>query len=82
VLIEAARIARGAILPIAQASINDLDALIVPGGFGAAKNLSSFASLGSECGRSGSETTGSGDAPGGETARLYVYCACDAAKNL
>ncbi|RDT56683.1 isoprenoid biosynthesis protein ElbB [Escherichia coli] len=49
VLIEAARIARGAILPIAQASINDLDALIVPGGFGAAKNLSSFASRGSEC---------------------------------
>ncbi|SFE08680.1 Enhancing lycopene biosynthesis protein 2 [Phytobacter palmae] len=49
VLIEAARIARGAILPIAQASINDLDALIVPGGFGAAKNLSSFAGLGSEC---------------------------------
>ena len=48
VLIEAARIARGAIFPIAQASINDLDALIVPGGFGAAKNLSSFASLGSE----------------------------------
>ena len=48
VLIEAARIARGAILPIAQASINDLDALIVPGGFGAAKNLSSFASLGRE----------------------------------
>ena len=48
VLIEAARIARGAILSIAQASINDLDALIVPGGFGAAKNLSSFASLGSE----------------------------------
>ncbi|MBY6258074.1 isoprenoid biosynthesis glyoxalase ElbB [Phytobacter diazotrophicus] len=48
VLIEAARIVRGAIFPIAQASINDLDALIVPGGFGAAKNLSSFASLGSE----------------------------------
>lgn len=49
VLIEAARIARGAIQPIAQASVNDLDALIVPGGFGAAKNLSSFASQGSEC---------------------------------
>ncbi len=49
VLIEAARIARGTIQPIAQASINDLDVLIVPGGFGAAKNLSSFASLGSEC---------------------------------
>lgn len=49
VLIEAARIARGAIQPIARASVNDLDALIVPGGFGAAKNLSSFASQGSEC---------------------------------
>ena len=49
VLIEAARIARGAITPLAQASVNDLDALIVPGGFGAAKNLSSFASQGSEC---------------------------------
>jgi len=49
VLIEAARIARGSIQPLAQASANDLDALVVPGGFGAAKNLSSFASLGGEC---------------------------------
>ncbi|MGP3591010.1 isoprenoid biosynthesis glyoxalase ElbB [Vagococcus sp. WN89Y] len=49
VLIESARIARGAIFPLAQASENDLDALIVPGGFGAAKNLSNFARLGSEC---------------------------------
>lgn len=49
VLIEAARIARGNVQPLSQASANDLDALIVPGGFGAAKNLSNFASLGSEC---------------------------------
>lgn len=49
VLIESARIARGNIQPLTQASANDLDALIVPGGFGAAKNLSTFASLGSEC---------------------------------
>ncbi|AMO46992.1 Enhancing lycopene biosynthesis protein 2 [Kosakonia oryzendophytica] len=49
VLIESARIARGAIQNLAQASANDLDALIVPGGFGAAKNLSNFASQGSEC---------------------------------
>jgi len=49
VLIESARIARGSVLPLAQASENDLDALIVPGGFGAAKNLSNFASQGSEC---------------------------------
>ena len=49
VLVEAARIARGNVQPLAQLSINDLDALIVPGGFGAAKNLSTFASQGGEC---------------------------------
>lgn len=49
VLIEAARIARGNIFPLAQANADELDALIVPGGFGAAKNLSTFASEGSEC---------------------------------
>ena len=49
VLIEAARIARGAVQPLAQADASTLDALIVPGGFGAAKNLSTFASEGAEC---------------------------------
>lgn len=49
VLVEAARIARGDIQPLATARAEDLDALIVPGGFGAAKNLSSFASEGAEC---------------------------------
>ncbi len=49
VLVEAARIARGDIHPLAQASADELDALIVPGGFGAAKNLSSFATEGSAC---------------------------------
>ncbi|HDX8823011.1 isoprenoid biosynthesis glyoxalase ElbB [Klebsiella michiganensis] len=49
VLVEAARIARGEIQPLASARADALDALIVPGGFGAAKNLSSFASQGSEC---------------------------------
>lgn len=49
VLIEAARIARGHIQPLAQANADELDALIVPGGFGAAKNLSNFAGQGSEC---------------------------------
>ncbi|MFK3706795.1 isoprenoid biosynthesis glyoxalase ElbB [Klebsiella sp. NPDC088457] len=49
VLIEAARIARGDIQPLARARADDLDALIVPGGFGAAKNLSSFAAQGAEC---------------------------------
>ena len=49
VLIEAARIARGAVQPLAQVDVSTLDALIVPGGFGAAKNLSTFASEGAEC---------------------------------
>lgn len=49
VLIESARLARGDIQPLAKARAADLDALIVPGGFGAAKNLSSFASEGSQC---------------------------------
>ncbi|MCF8578662.1 isoprenoid biosynthesis glyoxalase ElbB [Enterobacter ludwigii] len=49
VLIEAARIVRGDIHPLNQANASVLDGLIVPGGFGAAKNLSSFASQGAEC---------------------------------
>lgn len=49
VLVEAARIARGQILSLDQASAETLDALVVPGGFGAAKNLSGFASQGAEC---------------------------------
>ncbi|WP_312947779.1 isoprenoid biosynthesis glyoxalase ElbB [Superficieibacter sp.] len=49
VLIEAARIARGEIQPLAMAQAAELDALIVPGGFGAAKNLSTFARQGVEC---------------------------------
>lgn len=49
VLIEAARIARGQIQPLHQARADELDALIVPGGFGAAKNLSDFARQGSAC---------------------------------
>jgi enhancing lycopene biosynthesis protein 2 len=47
VLIEAARIARGEVRDLAQASAADFDALLVPGGFGAAKNLCDFAVNGS-----------------------------------
>lgn len=43
VLVEAARIARGNIENLAAVKAADLDALVVPGGFGAAKNLSTFA---------------------------------------
>ena len=43
VLIEAARIARGNIKPLSDYDAKDFDALIFPGGFGAAKNLCTFA---------------------------------------
>ncbi len=49
VLVESARIARGEIRDIAEVTVNDVDALIFPGGFGAAKNLCDFAVKGSEC---------------------------------
>ncbi len=48
VLIEAARIARGNVLPLTQAKEKDFDAVIVPGGFGAAKNLCNFAVAGTD----------------------------------
>jgi enhancing lycopene biosynthesis protein 2 len=43
VLIEASRIARGDIADINTLDVNEFDAIIFPGGFGAAKNLSNFA---------------------------------------
>lgn len=48
VLVESARIARGAVLPLAQLNGAAADALIIPGGFGAAKNLSDFAVNGAD----------------------------------
>jgi len=46
VLVESARIARGKIIPLSQLKVADLDAVILPGGFGAAKNLCTFALAG------------------------------------
>lgn len=48
VLVESARIARGQVLPIEQANVENFDALVLPGGFGAAKNLSDLAINGSD----------------------------------
>jgi enhancing lycopene biosynthesis protein 2 len=48
VLAEAARITRGAITDLARARAADFDALALPGGYGAAKNLSNFASAGAQ----------------------------------
>ncbi len=49
VLIESARIARGNILDLAAFKADSVDALIIPGGFGAAKNLCSYAFDGPDC---------------------------------
>jgi enhancing lycopene biosynthesis protein 2 len=46
VLAEAARITRGAIVDVKSVKADALDALILPGGFGAAKNLCTFATEG------------------------------------
>lgn len=49
VLVEAARIARGKIRPLREARAKDLAAAALPGGFGAAKNLCTFATEGPDC---------------------------------
>ena len=42
VMLESARIARGAVKPLNQLTVDGADAVVIPGGFGAAKNLSDF----------------------------------------
>ncbi|XP_059825011.1 glutamine amidotransferase-like class 1 domain-containing protein 3, mitochondrial isoform X4 [Hypanus sabinus] len=49
VLVESARIARGQVLDLVRLRAEDHDAVIFPGGFGAAKNLSTFATDGKDC---------------------------------
>ena len=47
-LVEAARIARGKISPLEKLDVTQFDAVILPGGFGAAKNWCTFATQGSQ----------------------------------
>lgn len=49
VLVESARIARGSVRPVSECNVDEFDALVLPGGFGAAKNLCTFAVDGPEC---------------------------------
>jgi enhancing lycopene biosynthesis protein 2 len=49
VLVESARIARGKIRPLSDFRAADFDAILFPGGFGAAKNLCTFAFDGPDC---------------------------------
>jgi enhancing lycopene biosynthesis protein 2 len=48
VLVESARIARGKVRPLSALIADEFDAIIMPGGFGAAKNLCTFAFEGAE----------------------------------
>ncbi len=47
-LVEASRIARGDIIPLSEIYAADYDAIVFPGGFGAAKNLCDFAVAGAD----------------------------------
>lgn len=47
-LMESARIARGKIRCLKEVNAADLDAIVFPGGFGAAKNLCNFAEMGAK----------------------------------
>lgn len=49
VLVESARLARGNVQDLTELNVNDFDALIFPGGFGAASSLSDFAEKGADC---------------------------------
>lgn len=49
VMVEAARIARGNILDVKNVKADSLDAIIIPGGFGSAKNLCTFGVEGTDC---------------------------------
>lgn len=49
VLVESARITRGKSRDILELKAADFDAVILPGGFGVAKNLSDFAFNGADC---------------------------------
>ncbi len=49
VLREAARIARGDVKALSEFRVEDFDALAFPGGYGAAKNLSTYALAGAKC---------------------------------
>ena len=47
-MIESARISRGEITSISKVSLDEVSSLVIPGGFGAAKNLSDWAFKGTD----------------------------------
>ena len=83
VLVESARIARGNIKDIKDVQANDLDGLVIPGGFGAAKNLTSFADDGIDC-EIHREVRRLNQDHGGpnETYRGSLHCSCSTCQGL
>ncbi|MBM4131584.1 isoprenoid biosynthesis glyoxalase ElbB, partial [bacterium] len=49
ILVESARLVRGVIRPLAELPAREVDGVLLPGGFGAAKNLCTFATDGADC---------------------------------
>ncbi|AEI51461.1 isoprenoid biosynthesis glyoxalase ElbB [Runella slithyformis] len=49
VLVESARITRGTIKDIIDIKVSELDGLVMPGGFGTAKNITKWAFEGAQC---------------------------------
>jgi len=48
VMVESARIARSSVQPLTELTVDGADAVVIPGGFGAAKNLSDFGFKGAD----------------------------------
>ncbi len=49
IMVESARLVRGAVRPLAGLKADEVDGVLLPGGFGAAKNLCTFATDGAAC---------------------------------
>jgi enhancing lycopene biosynthesis protein 2 len=49
IMVESARLVRGAVRPLAGLPADEVDGVLLPGGFGAAKNLCTFATDGAAC---------------------------------
>jgi enhancing lycopene biosynthesis protein 2 len=49
ILVESARLVRGSIRPLAGLAAREVDGVLLPGGFGAAKNLCTFATEAAAC---------------------------------
>jgi len=83
VLVESARIARGDIKPVTECYVTAFDTLILPGGFGAAKNLCTFAVDGENCTFNAEVLpVCNAFAQAKKPAAYAVYCTCASSKSV